>query len=79
MLAGFGNLVSLWQQIAGGQVDRACSCEDVFASGERLLIFHLNTYKCFYPALAAPSALSHFKMQVLLSQFSHKLTSFKSF
>lgn len=74
--AGSGNLVSVWQQIAAGQVDRARPCEDVFASGERLVIFHLNAYKCFCPALAAPSALSHFKMHVLLSQFSHKLTSF---
>lgn len=75
--AEFGNLVSLRQQIAAGQVDRAWSCVGAFASAERLGSFHLSAYRCFSPALAVPSALRHSKMQ-LLSQFSHKFTSFKS-
>jgi len=44
-------------------VDKACSCEDVFPSGERPVIFHLNAYKCFCPALAPPSVLRHFKSE----------------
>lgn len=43
--------------VAAGQVDRACSREDVFASRERFVIFHIIAYQCFCPALALLSSL----------------------